>query len=78
MIRRGAPFDRGNFFNIPPLDGGEIVPPYNTLISRIDGGTHVSSPPNYFDGGLIPVLGTASYDPSISYGPDSPLLGDDE
>lgn len=78
MIRRGAPFDKGNIFNIPPLDGGEIVSLYDTVISRIEGGTFILSTHNYFDGGSIPILGTANYNPNIIYGPDSPLLGDDE
>ena len=77
MIRRGAPFDKDNFFNIPPVDAGEIVPLYPTKKANIDGGNFLSAPLNYFDGGYIPLLGTASYDPSIEYGPNSPLIEDD-
>lgn len=78
MIRRGAPFDKDNFFNVPPIDGGDIVPLYVTKISRIEGGSFTAPSEHYFDGGYIPLLGTASYDPNITYGPDSPLLDDDE
>jgi len=77
MIRRGAPFDRDNFFNIPPIDAGDINPIYNTVISNIDGGNFADVPEQYFDGGYIPLLGTASYDPNVLYGRFSPLIEDD-
>lgn len=77
MIRRGAPFDPDNFFNIPPIDAGEINPQYLTRVSRIDGQVFTNTPQNYFDGGYIPLLGTATYDPKIKYGPNSPLIEDD-
>ena len=76
MIRRGAPFDTNNFFNIPPLDAGELNPGYVSKVARIDGQALSHTPANYFDGGVIPLQGTASYDPNITYGPDSPLIED--
>lgn len=77
MIRRGAPFDPDNFFNIPPLDSGEINPEYVSKIeSNIDGEGFDTEPQNYFDGGYIPPLGTATYDPNVEYGPWSPLIED--
>ena len=45
-------------------------------LSRLDGQAFNGTPANYFDGGTIPLAGTASYDPSITYGPDSPLIED--
>ena len=78
MIRRGAPFDRNNFFNIPPVDAGEIVMIYDSRVAKIEGGNFQSIPESYFDGGFIPALGTASYDPNVTYGPDSPLIEDDD
>jgi len=75
-IRRGAPFDKDNFFNIPPIDGGLINSLYHTKISHIEGGTFTTNVNVYFDGGSIPVAGTATYDPNIEYGPDSPLVVD--
>jgi|TARA_B110000908_G_scaffold172732_1_gene242493 hypothetical protein len=77
-IRRGAPFDENNFFNIPPIDGGDInqASYVAVKISNIEGGAIAAGPASYFDGGLIPTLGTASFDPSITYGPNSPLIGD--
>jgi hypothetical protein len=77
MIRRGAPFDPDNFFNIPPVDAGDINPLYDTVIANIDGEGFTATPQNYFDGGYIPLKGTATYDPKIEYGPWSPLLEDD-
>ena len=35
MIRRGAPFDTNNFFNIPPVDAGELNPGYVSKVARI-------------------------------------------
>mgnify|MGYP007086147323 FL=1 len=77
-IRRGAPFDENNFFNIPPIDGGDINQSSYVVvkISDIEGGAIAAQPTSYFDGGVIPLAGTASYDPSITYGPDSPLIED--
>ena len=76
MIRRGAPFDLNNFFNIPAIDAGEFNPGNVLKLSRLDGQAFNGTPANYFDGGTIPLAGTASYDPSITYGPDSPLIED--
>ena len=77
-IRRGAPFDENNFFNIPPIDGGEInQSSYVAVkISNIEGGAITAQVSSYFDGGNIPLAGTASYDPNVVYGPSSPLIGD--
>jgi|11_taG_2_1085331.scaffolds.fasta_scaffold176898_1 hypothetical protein len=77
-IRRGAPFDENNFFNIPPIDGGEInqASYVAVKISDIEGGAIAAPPASYFDGGAIPLKGTASYDPNVTYGPDSPIIGD--
>lgn len=76
MIRRGAPFDLNNFFNIPVIDAGEFDPGNVLKLSKLDGQAFSDEPANYFDGGTIPLQGTASYDPSITYGPDSPLIED--
>lgn len=68
----GAPFDSGNFFTIPPVDGGPIVNLYpDSIVANIDGG-YLSDPPSFFpliDGGTIPLAGTATYDPNKVYGP---------
>ena len=77
MIRRGAPFDPDNFFNIPPVDAGEINPLYDTVTANVDGEGFTTTPQNYFDGGYIPPQGKATYDPNIEYGPWSPLIEDD-
>jgi hypothetical protein len=76
MIRRGAPFDKDNFFNIPPVDAGEIKPLYTSKVDRVDGEPITQTPSNYFDGGYIPLAGTATYDPNVTYGPNSPLIED--
>jgi hypothetical protein len=70
-LRAGAPFDSDNIFNIPPVDAGPIVNPYpDLLIDQIDGGTFVLPTSLPIDGGFIPLAGTATYDPSKTYGPD--------
>jgi hypothetical protein len=70
-LRAGAPFDLDNIFNIPPLDPGPIVNPYpNLLVVTVDAGTFLNPSNITYDGGLIPVAGTATYDPNKVYGPD--------
>ena len=72
---RGAPFDKGNIFFIPAIDGGLINPPANYVsFQNIEGGSANQTPQAYLDGGTIPKAGTASYDPNVEYGPDSPLI----
>ena len=70
-IRAGAPFDLDNLFNRPAIDAGSFVNPYpEALLSNIDGGSFNQAPRFIIDGGTIPAAGTATYDPSIEYGPD--------
>mgnify|MGYP006275288273 CR=1 FL=1 len=69
----GAPFDVGNLFFVPAFDAGYIVNPYpSSVIVGVDGGNFIGQPPSQHmvDGGSIPLAGTASYDPSKTYGPD--------
>lgn len=72
--KKGAPFDIDNIFNIPAIDGGEIISNENIPFSSIDGGTFLSAPSRYIDGGSLPSKGTATYDPNQIYGPNSPNL----
>jgi hypothetical protein len=70
-IRAGAPFDLDNLFNRPAVDAGPIVNLYpDSVLSNIDGGNFVQPVTFTVDGGLIPAAGTATYDPSRTYGPD--------
>ena len=70
-LRAGAPFDLDNLFNRPAIDAGPIVNLYeDAVLSNIDGGDFVQAVTFTIDGGLIPVAGTATYDPSKVYGPD--------
>lgn len=67
-IRAGAPFDTDNLFNRPAVDAGSIVNPYEfAVLAKIDGGNFKTIPAKYFDGGTIPVAGTATYDPTRTY-----------
>ena len=72
-ILAGAPFDKGNFFTKPALDAGPIN---NTnefaVLYGIDGGDFNGIPPStpLHDGGSIPPAGTASFDPTKTYGPN--------
>ena len=69
----GAPFDVGNLFFIPAFDAGPIVNPYpSAVFYGVDGGDFSGQPPTQplVDGGLIPLAGTATYDPTKTYGPD--------
>lgn len=75
--KRGAPFDIDNIFNIPAVDGGEIIPRISTNYQSVNGGDFAETAERYIDGGLIPPKGTATFDPQENYGPNSPnLLGD--
>lgn len=70
-LRAGAPFDSNNLFNIPPLDPGPIVVIYPTaLVARVDCGTFIEPKDGGYDGGVIPPAGTATYDPTYTYGPN--------
>lgn len=67
----GAPFDAGNLFIVPAVDAGLIVNPYpNTVVASIDGGSLAAPATFTIDGGTIPLEGTASYDPTKTYGPN--------
>lgn len=66
----GAPFDVGNLFYVPAVDPGLIVNPYpEAELSVVDGGSLSLASTFTIDGGFIPVAGTASYDPTKTYGP---------
>ena len=70
-LRAGAPFDLDNLFNRPAVDAGPFVNPYpDAVLSTIDGGDFVQPVTFTVDGGFIPAAGTATYDPSKTYGPD--------
>ena len=69
----GAPFDEGNIFKVPAIDGGPFINPYPLAPqSTVDGGFFSQAPTQSIivDGGTIPPLGTATYDPNKIYGPD--------
>jgi hypothetical protein len=71
-LRAGAPFDEDNIFNIPATDAGPLInldAPY-LIVVNLDAGTFASPISVNIDGGYIPLLGTATYDPSKTYGPD--------
>jgi hypothetical protein len=72
----GAPFDEGNIFRVPAIDGGPFVNPYPLAPqSTVDGGVFSQVPTQsvLVDGGTIPLAGTATYDPNKIYGPDDVL-----
>jgi hypothetical protein len=71
-LRAGAPFDLDNLFNIPPLDSGPLLNDYAPFlrVAIVDGGTFRNPSEITYDGGMIPLLGTATYDPTRVYGPD--------
>lgn len=74
-IRAGAPFDPDNLFNIPAIDAGPFVNPYpDTILVNIDFGSFSAPNVNTHDGGYIPLVGTATYDPSKSYGPNDIIM----
>ena len=71
-LRAGAPFDLNNIFNIPALDAGPFVNPDapDLVVAIVNGGNFSTNVEVVYDGGNIPALGTASYDPSKIYGPE--------
>lgn len=70
----GAPFDEGNLFLIPATDAGSFVNLYPTAnVVNLDGGSFKESHNILVDGGVIPRAGTASYDPTRTYGPDDKI-----
>jgi hypothetical protein len=71
-LRAGAPFDLDNLFNIPATDPGPIVNDYapELLVANIDGGTFTDPTSITYDGGSIPVVGTATFNPNRVYGPN--------
>lgn len=70
----GAPFDEGNLFLIPATDAGSFVNLYpNANLVNLDGGSFRDSPGILVDGGVIPRAGTATYDPTRTYGPDDKI-----
>jgi hypothetical protein len=75
-LRAGAPFDKDNIFNIPATDAGPLVnldSPYLSVVT-IDAGTFAKPIVVNIDGGYIPLLGTATYDPTKTYGPDDIVI----
>lgn len=69
----GAPFDDGNIFKVPAIDGGPFVNPYPlSPQSTVDGGlfSQVPTQNTLVDGGSIPLAGTATFDPTRVYGPN--------
>ena len=76
--KRGAPFDINNIFNIPAIDGGEIIPRISINYQSVNGGIFGETPEKYIDGGTIPPKGSATFDPLENYGPTSPNLLEDK
>jgi hypothetical protein len=71
QLRAGAPFDLNNLFITPALDPGLFVNPYpDATITSADGGTFTSLTLITYDGGSIPVAGTATFNPNKVYGPN--------
>jgi len=73
-IFRGAPFDAGNLWERPAVDGGRLVYAQTGTFSNIEGGNFTNPPIKYLNGGLLPKTGTSSYIPIAGYGPDGPLI----
>lgn len=70
----GAPFDEGNLFLVPATDAGPFVNPYPTAnFVNLDGGSFSDPADILVDGGVIPLAGTATYDPTRTYGPDDKI-----
>ena len=68
-LRAGAPFDPGNLFNTPATDAGPIVNnlgPYLVVVNINAGSISATSTITY-DGGTIPLFGTATYNPNKTY-----------
>lgn len=75
-LRAGAPFDKDNIFNIPATDAGPLVnldAPFLAVVS-LDAGTFAKPKKVDIDGGYIPLLGTATYNPNKVYGPDDIVI----
>lgn len=71
----GAPFDAGNLFIVPAVDAGLIVNPYpDAEVASIDGGSLSAAATYTIDGGTIPLEGTASFDPTKTYGPEDIVI----
>lgn len=72
---RGAPFDKDNLFFVPAIDGGLIKKSkaQKKFLKGKEGGSFSGPPIAYFDGGKIPLAGTATYDPNETYDENSPL-----
>lgn len=69
-LRAGAPFDSDNIFNVPPTDAGPLTSfSPNLVVARIDGGSFTAPSSVSINGGYIPYKGTATYDPTKTYGP---------
>lgn len=67
-LRAGAPFDSDNCFNKPAIDAGPFVNPYPDIaLSKIDGGFFNKTATFTINGGVIPLAGTATYDPAKTY-----------
>lgn len=75
--KRGAPFDIDNIFNIPAIDGGEIISRISTNFQSVNGGDFAQAAQRYINAGSIPPKGTATFDPQENYGPASPNLLED-
>ena len=70
QLRAGAPFDADNIFNIPATDAGPLISSSPDLVVvRLDGGSFTTPGVVSIDGGYIPYKGTATYDPTKTYGP---------
>ncbi len=80
----GAPFDAGNIFLNPATDPGLIVNPFpDAVLAKVDGGFFTDGSSEIIvDGGQLPPVGTATFDPTKEYGPDDiviiPGLNDQE
>ena len=75
-LRAGAPFDLDNLFNIPALDPGPIVnlDAPHLIVAVVDGGSFTTPSSITYDGGSIPLEGTATYDPTKTYGPEDIVI----
>lgn len=66
----GAPFDLGNIFTVSPVDAGPFISEFpDSIVSSVDGGTFSDKGPVIVEGGIIPLAGTATYNPNKVYGP---------
>lgn len=76
-IFKGAPFDSGNLWNTPAVDGGKLLYSQTGTFSNIEGGIFTVKPPKYYDGGHLPAPGTSSYSPNPDNGPNGPNIIED-